>query len=100
VEIEHDVASAISRTEAIKVIRMSVFSQNIWNQILDGQKRWEPTDNSPNAQDRFELEVVSPLRELRDEGRIEIEEVKSPSPGQYRVTCVFLKEVFRLEDNP
>jgi len=61
---------------------MSVFKHGILNQILDGTKKWEPADSTPQALDLFEVEVVFRLRQLRDEGRIEIEEVNSPSPGQ------------------
>src|SRR6266513_737657 len=48
---------------------------------------------TPEAFLSFEVEVVEPLRKLRDEGRIEIEEV--PVPGQYRIVHVFLREILK-----
>lgn len=39
----------------------------------------------------FEVQVVEPLRQLRNEGHIAIEEVSAAAPGQYRVVHVLLR---------
>jgi len=76
---------------------MSVFKHKVWNQILDGKRSWSVREHENEDVNLFEVEVVTPLRELRDEGRIDTEEVKAPSPGQYRVKAVLIKEVLRLD---
>ncbi len=72
-----------------------MFKHKIWQRIQDGETEWKPMDASSEALDLFEVEVVAPLRELRDEGRIELEEIASPAPGRYRVTHIFLKRILR-----
>jgi hypothetical protein len=73
---------------------MSVFKDSRWQEILDAKKEWSVKEHSPDEPDLFEVEVVVPLRELRDEGRITIQEVESPSvAGGYRVGHIFLREI-------
>lgn len=76
---------------------MSVFKDNIWKQILDGEREWKVSGPTTEAADLFECEVVVPLRELSEEGAITIQEIKAPSPGRYRVVEVLLLEVVRSD---
>ena len=76
---------------------MSVFKDKIRKQILDGKKSWSVSERTPEACDRFEVEVVFPLRELRSEGCIEIRELQGPMPGQYRIHTVMLHGIPNLE---
>jgi hypothetical protein len=64
---------------------MSVNKDSRWQEILDGKREWFVTEQTPAACDLFEVTVVQPLRQLRDEGRVTIEEVSAPTPGRYRV---------------
>ena len=48
---------------------------------------------TPAACDLFEVQVVDPLRQLRNEGRIAIEEVSAPTLGRYWIVHVFLREM-------
>ena len=72
---------------------MSVFKDSRWQEILDGKREWFVAEQTPAACVLFKVKVVQPLRELRDEGRITIEEVSAPAPGRYRVVHVFLREI-------
>jgi hypothetical protein len=72
---------------------MSVFKKSRWQEILDGKKEWSIADRTPEACDLFEVQFVAPLRQLRDEGRIAIEEVSAPSLGPYRIVHIFLREI-------
>jgi hypothetical protein len=75
---------------------MSVFKDSRWQEILDGKREWGISERTSEACDLFEVQVVGPLRQLRDERRIVIEEVEAPAPGQYRIVHVFLREVLDL----
>jgi hypothetical protein len=72
---------------------MSVFKDSRWQEILDGEKEWSVADRTPGACDLFEVQFVAPLRQLRDEGRIVLEEVSAPAPGRYRIVHIFLREI-------
>ncbi len=75
---------------------MNFFTHKIWDQILDGRDKWRVPEVTAAACDEFEVQVVLPLRELRDMGRITIEEVKAPAPGRLRTVEVWLGEVLRF----
>jgi hypothetical protein len=75
---------------------MSVFKDSRWQEILDGKREWSVAERTLEACDLFEVQVVDPLRQLRDEGRIAIEEVSAPAPGQYRIVHVFLRQILDL----
>jgi hypothetical protein len=77
---------------------MSIFKDKIWQEILDGKKSWTVSEKTSQACDLFEVQVVSPLRTLRDEGRIRIDEIKAPMPSSYRVYHVRLLGILRLDD--
>ncbi len=72
---------------------MSIFKDSRWQEILDGKKEWFVAERTPAACDLFEVQVVDPLRQLRNEGRIAIEEVSAPTLGRYRIVHVFLREM-------
>jgi hypothetical protein len=76
---------------------MSVFKDRIWKEILDGKKDWLVSERKGEACDLFEVEVVLPLRDLQEEGRIRIEEIEAPVPGRRRTVQVILLEILRLE---
>jgi len=76
---------------------MSVFKDSCWQEILDGKREWCVAERTPAACDLFEVQVVDPLRQLRDEGRIAIEEVSAPILGTYRIVHVFLREILRFD---
>ena len=42
-----------------------------WREILDGKKDWDITELSERDEDVFHVQYVLPLRQLRDEGRID-----------------------------
>jgi len=61
---------------------MSIYKDLRWQEILHGKKEWCVAERTPSACDLFEVQFVDPLRELRDEGHIAIDEVSAPAPGQ------------------
>ena len=69
---------------------MSQFKKAIWKRIKDGERDWKVPQSTSEACDLFEIEIVQPLRDLRDEGRVAIKEVEAPCPGRYRVCFVQL----------
>lgn len=42
-----------------------------WGEILDGKKAWDIHDLSEVDEDVFHVQYVLPLRQLRDEGKID-----------------------------
>ena len=75
---------------------MSVFKDSLWQEIKDGKSEWFVVERTPSACDLFDVQVVEPLRQLRDEGRISIDEKSAPSPGQYRVVYVFVRAILKV----
>jgi hypothetical protein len=61
---------------------MSVFKDSLWQEIKDGKSEWFVAERTPEACDLFEVQVVEPLRQLRDDGRIAIHE----NPPQRRAS--------------
>jgi hypothetical protein len=76
---------------------MSVFKDSLRQEILDGKREWFVAGRTPEACDSFEVEVVEPLRQLRDEGYIAIQEKSAPAPGRYRIIHVVLREILRSD---
>jgi hypothetical protein len=74
---------------------MSVFKDSLWQEILHRKSEWSVAERTPEACDLFEVQVVEPLRELRDEGRIGIVEKSAPAPGQYRVVYLFVRAILK-----
>ena len=58
---------------------MSEFKDKIWQEILDGNKHWKVSENTQEAFDLFEVTIVRPLEELRDEGRLKMTPIKRPT---------------------
>jgi len=77
---------------------MSIFKDSVRTEILDGKREWSVSERTAEACDLFEVQVVRPLRELRDKGCIETHEIGAPVPGRYRVVQVMLRNIVRLED--
>jgi hypothetical protein len=75
---------------------MSVFKDSLWQEILHGKSEWSVAERSPEVCDLFEVQVVEPLRELKDEGRISIDEKNAPVPGRYRVVYVFVRAILKV----
>jgi len=75
---------------------MSVYKDSLWQEIKDGKSEWFVAERTPEACDLFEVQVVEPLRQLRDDGRIAIHEKSAPSPGQYRVVYVFVRAILKV----
>jgi hypothetical protein len=42
-----------------------------WQEILDGKTAWDIRDLPERDEDKFHVEYVLPLRQLRDDGKIE-----------------------------
>jgi len=66
------------------VPRASIFRQKIWSEILDGRRKWTAKDRSQQEFERFYGEVVCPLLELREEGRIKMKPELDDSDYYYR----------------
>lgn len=77
---------------------MSVFKDRVWKEILDGKRSWSVPERTPQACDLFEVQVVVPLRELKEEGRIQTKEIQGPVPGRYRIVEVMIEGIVRLDD--
>jgi hypothetical protein len=75
---------------------MSVHKDSLWQEIKDGKSEWFVAGRTPEACDLFEVQVVEPLRQLRDDGRIAIDEKSAPSPGQHRVVYVFVRAILKV----
>ncbi len=67
-----------------EVPRASIFRQKIWSEILDGRRKWKAKDRSQEEFERFYGEVVCPLLELREEGRIKMKPELDDSDYYYR----------------
>jgi hypothetical protein len=77
---------------------MGAFKDSRWKEILDGKREWFAQGHTHPACDLFEVQVVHPLRQLQDEGRIDIEEISASVPGRYRVVEVLLREILKYDD--
>ena len=75
---------------------MSVFKDSLWQKILHGKSEWSVAERTREECDLFEVQVVEPLRQLRDDGRIAIDEKSAPAPGQYRVVYVFVRAILKV----
>jgi hypothetical protein len=75
---------------------MSVYKDSLWQEIKDGKSEWFVAERTPEACDLFEVQVIEPLRQVRDDGRIAIHEKSAPSPGQYRVVYVFVRAILNV----
>jgi hypothetical protein len=69
---------------------------DIRQEILHGKSEWSVAERTREACDLFEVQAVEPLRELRDEGRIGIDEKSAPAPGQHRVVYVFVRAILKV----
>ena len=77
---------------------MSVFKDSRWKEILDGKREWSVSERTPAACNLFEVREVHPLRQLRDEGRIDTEEIPAPVSGRYRIVEVLLREILKYDE--
>jgi hypothetical protein len=76
---------------------MSVYKDSLWREIQDFRKtEWSVAERTPEACDLFEVQVVEPLRQLRDEVRISIDEKSAPAPGRYRVVHVSVRAILKV----
>ena len=75
---------------------MSVFKDSLWQEIKDGKSDWFVAERTPQTCDLFEVQVVEPLRQLKDDGRIAILEKSAPAAGQYRVVYVFVRAILQV----
>ena len=80
----------------VSICGMSVFKDSLWQKILHGKSAWSVAEHTPEACDLFEVQVVEPLRQLRDEGRISIDEKTAPVPGRYRIVYVFVRAILKV----
>jgi hypothetical protein len=60
-----------------------------WREILDGKKAWDIKELLERDEDVFHVQYVLPLRQLRDEGRID-RIVEGDEIGSRGTTRVFI----------